>query len=532
MYIGDIYIPTVSELSSKYAEKKDIAVGGLGVDGVYHIDGNKQDIDPIIIKGILYKATSDPKSANDYAEDLMALEERSAAFNYVKYNDTIGFLSSIDITCPGSIKNIRKYSINAKLYPYSSYQHGLTFKNNRYDNGEYYNYSRIFVLPEFATNVHIASELDILPITPIGYVNDGDTTPEDIFSIYRPYSLCDESNYDNLTGTEGTDSESLTGTTLVLDAISEYAEWTVNVGTDIPRGTYKIKFRAKESSALTDIRLIVTGSISGAMLTTNFSSASTFEILESAAVSFNTHEIVTIQVTKIGSDTNTIVFDYLVFEPQFNTVILYDQTNENGRGNVEIYDSIYHIGDDDDDESEWKRVFSLRHKFIGDIIIKNELMSWRIDSTKTWTNTGILSLRDVETSKQLYPDQFASDCPDVRVVEITPYYITLDILNSSSLGIVKTRVIIDPLMLRFEVYKIEGMASGFRLSCTTSDLAFVGYSTTLSTETTFTIATTITETNVFALIPQNGYTTTTYKYLLQDGLNKPLVRHYISKRRL
>lgn len=531
MYIGDIYVPTVSELSSKNAQKEDYLVKGLGSKHIHAVSGEKTDANPIEIRGLLYQATGDPKTADDYAEDLMALEERSSVFNYINYGDTVGFLTNIRVSVPNNYKraNIRDYNIVGKFFPYAVYQHGLTYRGDRYDNGgEIYNYPRMFILPTNAYNVHLASAIDIIPLVPVGHIVNGvvDTVP-----IYRPFPVLDHSNYTTLTGALGTDAQSLDGTTIELDTTGEYVLWTKKIGIDIPRGTYKVKFRAKESSNVQDIQLDIEGSVSGVIASLKFNGPDSFQIYETAAISFTTHETVTVKVSKLNSPANTIVIDYIGFNSEFSVLVLYDTVSEYGTGEVKIYDTMVHVENPLDDPDNWKRVYSLRHKFVGDIVVSNELMSWRIDTSKTWTNTGVLKLRDIVGDKHLWPDQFGSNLPDIRIVEISPYYIEMEIKMVSSLGLVQMKVIVDPLMYRFVVHKNDGV-SGFRMACTLADLAFTGWHTTFTTETTFRIATTTTTDGFFCVVPQVGYSGITYHHLLFDSFNKPTVSTYIAERKV
>jgi hypothetical protein len=535
MYVGDIYIPTVSELSSKNAEREDYLVRGLGTDSIIPVAGTKTDANPIHIKGLLFKLTGTTKGADDYAEDLMALEERDSVFNFIQYLDTIGFMTNVRVQVPKDFRSaqIREYDIKGKFFPYSVYQHGLTYRGDRYDDGEYFNYPRMFILNQNATNVHLASSIDIIPLTPIAYIhNGGSPTPTNIIPIYRPFPVLDHSNYETLTGALGTDSESLDGTTVELDTTGEYVEWKLKVGTDIPRGAYKVKFRAKESTLVQDIQLDIVGSVSGSIASLKFTGPSTFEIYETATISFTTHEEITITVSKLNSPANTVVIDYLGLNSQFSVMVLYDLTSENGYGPVKMYDTIYHVGDTGDSPTAWKRVYSLRHKFIGDMVIANELMYWRIDTTKTWANTGILKLRDVETAKHLWSYSYETNYPDLQVVEISPYYIELESAKVGDFGIVKTKIIIDPLMIRLEVHKNEAVSAN-EIGITKSDLAFKGWHTTLTEVGDNMIASTTEEDGFFCIIPQAGYNVTgLYKHLLFDSFNKPTISEYIAKRQI
>lgn len=533
MFVGNIYIPTVSELSSKNAEKEDYLVRGLNTDYIMPVSGVKTDANPITIRGFLYKATTDPKNANDYAEDLMAIEERDSVFNYINYGDTIGFLTNIRVMCPNDFRSaqIRPYEIHGKFFPFSVYQHALTYRGDRYDdNGLYYNYPRMFTLNQNAFNVHLSSSIDIIPLTPIGYINDGEAIPSNIIPIYRPFPLLYHENYTAFTGSWESDSESLDGTVMKLDRTGQYVKWKLLIGTDVPRGSYKVKFRAKESTDVQDIQLDIVGSVSGSIASLKFNGPSTYRIYETATISFTTHEEITITVSKLNSPANEVLIDYVGLNSQFTVMVHYDLSSENGLGPVKVFDTIYHTDDILDSPTKWKQVHSLRHKFIGDIVVQNELMSWRVDSTKTWANTGNLILRDSPTTaRYLWSESYETNYPDLHLTEVTPHYIQLTSAKVGDFGIVKTNVIVDPLMFRLEVFKNEAV-SDYRIGITNNGLAFKGWNTTLTVEGSDMIASTSTEDGFFCIVPLTGYTTTNYKHLLFDSYNKPTITEYITKR--
>lgn len=513
--IGDIYIPTISELSSKNAKKESQVVTGLGTDHIYAVEGRKVDVSPITIKGFLFQATGDPKTADDYAEDLMALEERDSVFNYINTDDTIGFLSNISVSIPKDYKpsNIRKYEIKGSFFPYSVYQHGLNYGGSRYDNGTYYAFPRYFALPSGSVNVHLASSIDVIPLSSVGSIG---TVP-----IYRPFPFFDHSNYDSSTGSADTDSEAMDGNTMEFDTNGENIIWTINIGVTIPRGIYKVKFRSKGTSAVEDIQLDVVGSISGSLISTKFTCTTDFIIHESSAISCNTHEVLTITLTKL-SETNTVVFDYLHLNPEYTPIVLYDTVSEYNSGEVKLYDTVTH---GNAVSSTWKRIYSLRHKFTGDILVMNNLMSWRINTSVTWANTGDFIVNG--NTKKLYPGNFSAKRPNIVVVDISPTYIEF-MFKDIDTDQMKTTVIIDPLMFRFEVEKTDSFADDWKF--TTSGVKFSKWNCTSSAVGDYTFITSSNTSYMFALLSQTGYTTVTYNELLFEAFNKPNITGYIAKR--
>lgn len=513
--IGDICVPTVSELSSKNAKKQDQIVSGINTDCIFAVEGRKIDVTPIIIRGYLFQSTGDPKNADDYAEDLMALEERDSFYNYINIDDTIGFINNIDVSIPKDYKpnNMRKYEIKGNFFPFSVYQHGINYRGSRYDDGAYYAFPRYFALPNGSINVNITSSIDTIPLSSVGYIG---STP-----IYRPFPFFNHSNYDSTTGATISDSGSMSGTAIELDTNGENAVWSTNIGVSIPRGTYKIKLRAKGSSAVEDIQLDVVGSISGTILSTKFTCSTGFIIHESSAISCNTHEVLTITLTKLN-ETNTVVFDYLCFNPEYTPIVLYDTVSEYNSGEVKLYDTVTH---GNAVSSTWKRVYSLRHKFTGDILVMNNLMSWRINTSVTWANTGDFIVNGV--AKKLYPDNFDTNKPNVIVSNIEPTYVELMFkdINTDSM---ETTVTIDPIMFRFEIDKVGSFSDDWKF--TTSGIKHSKWQCTSSIVSDSTFITSSGTSYMFALVSESGYTTITYKELLFEAFNKPNLTGYIAKR--
>jgi hypothetical protein len=515
--IGDICIPTVSELSSKNAEKEDYLVMGLGSDHIIPVRGRKTDANPILIRGLLYQKTDDPKNAEDYAEDLMALEERNSVFNYINSSGTRGFLTNIQVSVPHKARSgkIREYEIKGKFFPYSAYQHALTYRGSRYDDAVYYCFPRYFTLPSDAYNVHLASTIDIIPLAPRGYIG---TVP-----IYRPFPVLNHSNYYSLTGTLGSDPEAMDGTTITLNATGEAVSWKLTVGKDIPRGAYKVKFRAKESTSVQDIQLDIVGSVSGSIASLKFTGPDEFLIYETSTISFTTHEEVTVTVTKLNAPpSNVVVIDYVGFNTEFSVLVVYDTVSEYNNGEVKIFDTVTH---GETDSSKWKRIYSIRHIFTGDMIFQNDLMQWRIDQTKNWEDTGDLIVNSVE--KVLFPITCRTEKPDIRIVSFEPTYIELEII-AVGIDIMTTRIIIDPLMFRFEVDRAG--TYGFYWTFTTAGIKFIGWKAIFAPDDGLQTVFSLEDHFMFALVPESGFTTVTYQELLFDAFNKPTITGYISKR--
>lgn len=125
VYIGDIWIP--------FVEKFDIDDGERTVQVIRHIDKYTpphfaEFSNPILtanLGGTLIKYTGNVKTANNYAEDVLALLNRTASENYINsFQGKSGWLvvHSSDVPIAAETPLSRDYGISGNFMPSSIYQ--------------------------------------------------------------------------------------------------------------------------------------------------------------------------------------------------------------------------------------------------------------------------------------------------------------------------------------------------------------------------------------------------------------------------
>lgn len=119
-YIGDIYIPAISELDTKDATRDSETVRGIGAKNEYIIQKRHKGY-KLKISGILYNDGN--KHEDEYSEDLLAIQDRDTVYNFLNYVDSIGFVQVDNIRTPKDAKraNMREYFINGKFFPNNEY---------------------------------------------------------------------------------------------------------------------------------------------------------------------------------------------------------------------------------------------------------------------------------------------------------------------------------------------------------------------------------------------------------------------------
>jgi len=125
VYIGDVWIPYVSNF--------DVDRGSRRVQIVRHIDKAvpphfAEFHNPILnanIGGTLIQNSSSPKTATDYAEDVLSLLDSEKAYNYIhEYQERSGWLSVGDVESPNDADTplSREYNITGNFLPSKTYQ--------------------------------------------------------------------------------------------------------------------------------------------------------------------------------------------------------------------------------------------------------------------------------------------------------------------------------------------------------------------------------------------------------------------------
>ncbi len=120
MYIGDVYIPAVTELSLDAQERVVKQFKALGLDHTVTVSFPPSDTRKATVSIALYAES--PKSANDFAEDVLALL-REAGYNYIDFADHRGLLEvqGVDIPLPATSQLLREGTIHGLFLPDAHY---------------------------------------------------------------------------------------------------------------------------------------------------------------------------------------------------------------------------------------------------------------------------------------------------------------------------------------------------------------------------------------------------------------------------
>lgn len=125
VYIGSIWVPYVSLF--------DVDRGNRRVEIVKHIDKEvpphfAEFPNPILsanIQGTLIQNSTSPKTADDYAEDILSLLDKKSPFNYIhSYQGRSGWLSVGDAESPNDADTplSREYTITGNFLPANTYR--------------------------------------------------------------------------------------------------------------------------------------------------------------------------------------------------------------------------------------------------------------------------------------------------------------------------------------------------------------------------------------------------------------------------
>jgi len=130
MYIGDIYIPYVSEFSANKTTKESKETNFISGDA--DLEETTPKLKELTISGVV--AAHGSKTSDDYANDLEAALIRNSAYNIVEYNNKKGYFVLNDVDIPDTVENqnAREFSGTGKFLP-SSY-HRSSYRCNQCQN--------------------------------------------------------------------------------------------------------------------------------------------------------------------------------------------------------------------------------------------------------------------------------------------------------------------------------------------------------------------------------------------------------------
>ena len=120
MYIGDIYIPYVSEFSANKTTKESKETNFISGDA--DLDETAPKLKELTIAGVA--AAYGSKTSDDYADDLEAVLIRNSAYNIVEYNNKKGYFVLTEVDIPDTVENqnAREFSGTGKFLPAARYE--------------------------------------------------------------------------------------------------------------------------------------------------------------------------------------------------------------------------------------------------------------------------------------------------------------------------------------------------------------------------------------------------------------------------
>lgn len=454
MYIGDIYIPYVSEFSANKTTKESKETNFISGDA--DLDETAPKLKELTIAGVA--AAYGSKTSDDYADDLEAVLIRNSAYNIVEYNNKKGYFVLTEVDIPDTVENqnAREFSGTGKFLPAARYECSYRIETDYVDSDFAIQFPPIIALPTGATNVRVKSPWEIL------FIDEwyGTVGSDGKISIFKPFPIFDSDNYAiTSTGTK-TFMESAYGCFVtVLNAQNKKTEWTTTVGTDLPKGRYKIVFRLQDLNVADDISVTVTGNKSGELINEIFTTGkTTWTTIETSEFEVITHETLSVSIKKVKATTNTINVNYGFILPTYTAKVVFENDTEVDCGNVKVFDT-----NGSTNESEWKQVFNYNHDFSTGIVIQNSFFRWHVDTNEVWDNTGELTNLINNQVGRLYPRAFknndvsyivkeirpdlveiefslfdgesdagATDCREIVLVRFTPLYVTFELIRNGT----------------------------------------------------------------------------------------------------
>lgn len=471
VYVGDIYIQTVSELNSKSGDREVTEVNGINL--LSSIAPPKSvKIGNFAMKGAVY--TEDDITDDVYAENVDAIKERTGAYNYIKCQDTDGFIevTSSDVPKTADMANEREYTMSGKFMPSAQYERTYVLNTEQtlaLNNTIVHGIPPYVSLPIGAKNVKVKSPYQTLNVSKPSYYLE---SPDGLIPIYQPFPVLSPTYnelYEHAISVGGGvvyDTKYYNMCCAVLDCkksagVDVIEVYTLYVGIDIPRGTYKLVFKMKYESESTTVvstnKMIV--QVYGETFDGQKREVTSREFftpkpiwdmyeceMEVEVTDFDEKITINLQSNKF-SDKLYIEYAYLV--PTYLARMSYE-VEEEPIQEVYVYDVVNGVRN---------RVHSKNHIFEGTIYVGNSLHYWVLDPTQYWENTGyMIDSLDSISNLKLYPYAFSRDKPKIMFTSILPDEVKFQIICDVGLKN-KTKMITDVSVLTysfmFDVHKIN-----------------------------------------------------------------------------
>jgi len=430
MYIGDIYLPILSKIDKKSVSKITKEIAGINAKEPRTVS-IRRNLQPITLEGYLYN--DGEKDDAQYAEDVEALQYRSAGYCYTKYADLDGFIEIENAEAPQTSEElgVRNYSVEGKYLPASKYERVVEVETEMRENEFNIEFPPHVALPVGATNVRVKTSQDSVKLSAPAFMA-GD------IPIYRPFPAFYPDDVTHSAGdTPKYDTTAYKMSYNLLDAKDESISYTFVSGVDVPLGSYRVVLRMKEDTTIaSDARIVV---LSGDNVIVDslhtLVGDNVWNIVKSASFNITQRGITyTIMVSKAEADVANLAVNYGFLLPEKRARVAFDVAAEYDVGECKVFDTIT----TDSEESTWKQVFNPEHDFAGDIVVQNSMFRWVIkqtawkDATKVYNISGSAP---VEIGK-LYNKAFGDDSVAIKFKEIKPNYLKftfeLDTGNATS----------------------------------------------------------------------------------------------------
>ncbi|MGI6742040.1 MAG: hypothetical protein ACOX4O_00025 [Eubacteriales bacterium] len=251
MYIGDIYLPILSNIDKKSVSKITKEIAGINAKEPRTVS-IRRNLQPITLEGYLYN--DGEKDDAQYAEDVEALQYRSAGYCYTKYADLDGFIEIENAEAPQTSEElgVRNYSVEGKYLPASKYERVVEVETEMRENEFNIEFPPHVALPVGATNVRVKTSQDSVKLSAPAFMA-GD------IPIYRPFpAFYPDDVTHSKSDAPQCDATAYKLTYNLLDAKDESISYTMVSGIDIPLGTYRVVLRMKSDATIaSDARIVV-----------------------------------------------------------------------------------------------------------------------------------------------------------------------------------------------------------------------------------------------------------------------------------
>lgn len=479
MYIGDIYLPILSNIDKKPVTKITKEIAGVNIEEPKSVT-IRHNLQPITIEGYLYNDGN--KNDVQYAEDVEALQYRSAGYCYTKYADLDGFIEIESADAPQTAEEmgVRNFSIDGKYLSAAKYERVVEVETEIRDNEFGVDFPPHVALPIGASNVKIKTLQDSIRLSSPAMMV-GNIPLYRPFPAFYPYDVTHSGN-----DAPKVDNTAYKSRYNLLDAVGESITYSMVSGVDIPLGRYYLVLRLKtDSQTGENVRVVIsddnediindTYTISNDIeqqYITKSPEKYSFDICESYNDLKSSIEMIdkksnlhifpmfninlqpyflivnnvqtevlgdwnvirtepfnitkkgvtyTISIQKISDGLTKVAFNYGFLMPTEKARMAFDVVTEYNVGECKVYDTIV----TDAEESSWKQIFNPEHNFTGDIVVQNSMMRWVIKQT-IWKNAtkvyNVAGDTPVEIGA-LYNKAFGDEPVVIIFKDIKPNYI-------------------------------------------------------------------------------------------------------------